>query len=400
MPFDVDTANRSGLADTAYRRVQDAFANFRPTPHAPSQAQLDAIGDLLDALEAAADGRLSRHAHVSAIPPGTGKSVSVQTFAATLCDAPDRTDVGMLVLVNRINEARDMAEALAHYRDRLCILTSDFRVNSMGDHAVADKAQVLVTTQERLRRTLKSLYGLPFEAASTLTYRGTRRAVVAWDEQLAFNRPVVLDPNKATALLETLQAYNWRHAHECLNRWSWECKDIEDGATIEVPDFGAEMPWEDLEEAVKEDDKLTSLAHSLRVISGDKVRVRRSGERSVVVTHYPELPATILPVVVTDASAEVNASYVKMRQKSSGTLSPPASPTRTCTFDWSPWLPPGPPSRARTTRVSRPRLCWRRWSATSRPCLQESRPLLSATWGASLSRGNGPRRWNRLSSTG
>jgi hypothetical protein len=109
MPFDVDTANRSGLADTAYRRVQDAFANFRPTPHAPSQAQLDAIGDLLDALEAAADGRLSRHAHVSAIPPGTGKSVSVQTFAATLCDAPDRTDVGMLVLVNRINEARDMA---------------------------------------------------------------------------------------------------------------------------------------------------------------------------------------------------------------------------------------------------------------------------------------------------
>jgi hypothetical protein len=315
MPFDVDTASRSGLAEIAYRRVQETFAGFRPTPHVPSQAQLEAIRDLLDALEAAADGRLSRHAHVSAIPPGTGKSVSIQTFAATLCDAPDRTDVGMLVLVNRINEAGDMAEALAHYRDRLCVLTSDLRVNAMGDHAMADKAQVLVTTQERLRRTLKSILGMPFEAASTLTYRGTRRAVVAWDEQLAFNRPVVLDPNKATALLPTLQERDWRHAYEALNRWSWECKDTEDGATIEVPDFGADMPWDELEDAIKEDDKLTSLAHALRVISGDLVRIRRAGERSVVVTHYPELPASILPVVVTDASAEVNVSYVKIRQK-------------------------------------------------------------------------------------
>ncbi len=315
MPFDVDTASQARLANSAYRRVQDAFASFRPTPHVPSQAQLDAIRDLLDALEAAAEGRLSHHAHVSAIPPGTGKSVSIQTFAATLCDAPDRADVGMLILVNRINEARDMADALVGYWDHLCVLTSDFRVNSMGAHAVADTAQLLLTTQERLRRTLKSLHGLPFEAAATLTYLGARRAVVAWDEQLAFNRPIVLDPNKAAALLPTLQAYNWRHAYECLNRWSWECKDTEDGTTIEVPDFGAEMPWEELEEAVKEDDKLTSLAQSLRVVSGDLARVRRSGERSVVVTHYPELPASILPVVVTDASAEVNASYVKMRQK-------------------------------------------------------------------------------------
>jgi hypothetical protein len=92
-------------------------------------------------------------------------------------------------------------------------------------------------------------------------------------------------------------------------------KDTEDGATIEVPDFGAEMPWEDLEEAVQEDDNLTSLAHHLRVISGELVRVKRSGQRSVVVTHYPELPISILPIVVTDASAQVNASYAKMRQK-------------------------------------------------------------------------------------
>jgi hypothetical protein len=315
MPFDVDATSRTGLAETAFHRVQDVFASFRPTPHVPSQAQRHAIHDLLVALEAAADGRLSPLAHVSAIPPGTGKSVSVQTFAAVLCDAPDRDHVGMLILVNRINEARDMAEALARYRHRLCVMTSDFKVNLLGGHEAADKAQLLVTTQERLRRTLKSLEGLPFEAASTLAYRGSRRAVIAWDEQLAFNRPVVLDPNKATGLLPTLQEHNWRHAHECLNLWSWKCKDAEDGATIEVSDFSAEMPWEDLEEAVQEDDKLTALAHDLRVISGEQVRVKRSGQRSVVVSHYPELPISILPIVVTDASAQVNASYTKMRQK-------------------------------------------------------------------------------------
>ncbi len=314
MPFDTRTSSQVGLADTAYRRVQAAFAGFQPTLHVPSQDQLDAIRDLLDTLEAAADGRLSRHAHVSAIPPGTGKSVSILTFASTLCESPDHDDVGMLILVNRIAEAQDMAEALVRHRNHLCVLTSDWKVNLLGDYDTADKAQLLVTTQERMRRALKSLDG-PFDSATTFTYRGARRAVVAWDEQLAFNRPIVLDPNGAEALLPTLQKHDWRQAHERLVQWSWECKDAEDDATVEVPDFGEDVPWGDLEEAVQDDDNLTALAHALRVISGERVRVKRVGKRSVLITHYPELPRSILPIVVTDASAQVNASYTKMREK-------------------------------------------------------------------------------------
>ena len=81
---------RAPLAAEAYTRVQSTFASFKPTPHVPSEAQLVAIKALLDALEAAADGLLSCHAHVSPIPPGTGKSVSIQQFAMALMDDPDR----------------------------------------------------------------------------------------------------------------------------------------------------------------------------------------------------------------------------------------------------------------------------------------------------------------------
>ena len=85
-------------------------------------------------------------------------------------------------------------------------------------------------------------------AAPALSWRGI--------EQAAFNEPVVLAPNKATALLEPLQCKatsqhtpaedkaGWRHAHELLNRWTWGCleaaeQESPDGKFVEVPDSRA-----------------------------------------------------------------------------------------------------------------------------------------------------------------
>src|ERR1700733_12418369 len=123
MPFDADILVRNaGLSDNAYNRLTTFFAEVN---HRPSPGQWAAIRDLLDHLERAADGKLEREVYLSAIPAGTGKSTALAAFAAALTDNPAYANVGMLVPVNRKNEARDMATALRARRDRLCVIMSD-----------------------------------------------------------------------------------------------------------------------------------------------------------------------------------------------------------------------------------------------------------------------------------
>jgi len=50
----------------------------------------------------------------------------------------------------------------------------------------------------------------------------------------------------------------------------------------------------------------------LAVVSGNKGFVTRHGAAVALITHYPEIPPSLMPVVVTDASAKVNASYAQM----------------------------------------------------------------------------------------
>jgi hypothetical protein len=128
MPFDV-LSRTTGLADTAYANLTSFFGSVG---HTPSDQQWAAIRDLLDHLERAANGALPTALYVSAIPAGTGKSQSVAAFARALMASPDHAGVGMLVLVNRIAEAADMATASQDYRDKLCIYTSDLRQTPSG----------------------------------------------------------------------------------------------------------------------------------------------------------------------------------------------------------------------------------------------------------------------------
>ena len=135
MPFDILAAQRS-LADSAYARLTTCFALFQ---HCPSLDQLAALRDLLDHLERAARGDLDEALYLSPIPVGTGKTTALVSFAETLMDSPEQEDVGMLITVNRIAEARDVAAKLSLHRSKLCVITSDAATNALGDHEAADK---------------------------------------------------------------------------------------------------------------------------------------------------------------------------------------------------------------------------------------------------------------------
>jgi len=308
MPFDVLPA--TGLATTAFDRVAAFFAE---TSHRPSQQQWEAIRDLLDHMERAADGCLPDALYLSAIPAGTGKSTSLALFARTLLDSPAYATTGMVIFVNRIAEARAMGEAIGpEYRDRLCLVTSDAAVNDLGGHDVAGDAQVVICTQARLKLTLKALGGSTgsFGDAARFHYRGSRRALVCWDEAFAFNRPVTLDADTVVGLAKAMRRQS-EEAASILKRWSSDVDSCTGLCT--VPDFeGMGVDFTRLEDDVGSNDELVAHVKALAVISGDEGFVTRQGSAASLITHYPEIPASLMPVIVTDASAKVNASYAQM----------------------------------------------------------------------------------------
>ena len=311
MPFDTDILSLTkGLADTAYAELTAFFATVG---HSPSAAQWDAICDLLDHLERAAKGTLPTALYVSAIPAGTGKSQSLAAFARASMTNPEHAGTGMLILVNRKAEAADMAGEMQDYRDKLCIYTSEPKTNELGTHEIADQAQVCIATQAALKATLKTVQGAPFSAASRFHYRGGRRAVICWDESFAFNRPVTLDADTVGGLARAMRRQS-EDAANTLKRWTSDL-DACPGGLCPVPDFEAlGVDFRRLEDDAGDQDELVSQAKALAVISGDAGFVTRQGSTSILITHYPEIPRNLMPLVVTDASARVNQSYKQMER--------------------------------------------------------------------------------------
>jgi hypothetical protein len=321
MPLDILPAQSGNLATTAYCSLTASFAGYEPKPHRPSQEQLDAIRDLLEHLELAAEGCLEHAMHLSPIPAGTGKSTALAHFAATLLDSPAHTAVGMIIFVNRIEEAKAMAGAILQiggtrgqrYASKLCVITSDERVNELGNHQKADEAQLVVATQAALKRTLRQTRGRDFNAATRFLYLDERRAVVCWDEALAFNRPVVLDSDNVGRLADAMRKQSGPAA-TALKHWAADIDDVT--GLYDVPDFEAMgVNFSRLEEEVDSQDDLVVQAKALAVISGSQGFVSRRGFSAAIVVHYPEIPRSILPVIATDASARVNRRYKHMAKK-------------------------------------------------------------------------------------
>lgn len=322
MPFDTDilapAASRfdalpPSLADTAHRSLADQFAR---SGHRPSAEQWDAILDLLDHLENAANRSVEHAVYVSAIPAGTGKSASLAAFATALCLSPSHDGAGMLILCNRVTEVRDMAEALQSHRAKLCVIVGRVHTDvlAMGDHTAADHAQLVIATQASLRETLRAVRH--FDDATRYFYRGGRRDVIAWDEALAFNRPVMLDGDTIGGLAKAMGRQS-PAARIALIEWQLTLAKSKPGQCA-VPDFKAlGVDFHRLEDDAGDHDELVAQAKALGIISGGEGWVIRDNtQASTMVTHVPEIPDSLLPVVVTDASAARgvhHASYAQMQ---------------------------------------------------------------------------------------
>lgn len=303
-------AHLTSLADTAHKSL---IAKFHEWGHRPSGAQWDALLDLLDTLESAANGGLEPAAYVAAIPAGCGKTASLAAFAAALMNSPHYTRTGMVIACNRVTEVRDMAVALAAYRDKLHIIVgqTNAEVLAMGAHTEAGQAQCVITTQAALKATMRTTRF--FDRATRYHYQGARRAIVCWDEALTFNKPVVLDADTVGGLAKEMRRQS-QEAATALKEWATALDRTPQGA-CSVPDFEAMgVCFHRLEDDVTDRDDLAAQAKMLGIISGSTGYVWKGNAGVALISHIPELPIGLLPVIVTDASAAVGVRHVSYEQ--------------------------------------------------------------------------------------
>lgn len=296
--------NPTSLADIARADMERVFAGG---PHRPSANQWTAISDYLMTVERIADlpdiTEADRILYLSAIPAGTGKTVAVAAITRAIASSSPHEGVGIMIAVNRVTEVEDMADALKAHKANLYIASgrrNSTKLLELCGHTKADEAQIVITTQSALKETLRRTPERDFEQARRYFYRGQRRRVILWDEQIAFNRPVTLDSDTAVSLAKAMGRQSRKAASE-LKRWCADVDELPQGLHT-VPNFRQwDIDFGQLEDDA--DDDIASQARALSIISGEQAYVHTFNLRSSLVTHIPELPRTLLPAVVTDASA-------------------------------------------------------------------------------------------------
>ena len=307
-----NTTTHTGLAATARASL---CATFASGGHRPSAPQWAAIQDLLDHLQATAEGRVKAAVYLSAIPAGTGKSASLAAFAAALCASAEHADVGMLILCNRVTEVADMATALGDHRSSIRVICGDDHpdVLALGDHTAADDAQIVIATQASLRASLK---GQPdFGLLSRFHYQGTPRAVRCWDEAYAMRRPVIIDPDNMHGLHRLVR----KQSHDAvlaIRELEMTLERMTTSGHCQVPDLVAlGLDFHRLTTDAGNDEALLAQIKGLRDVSGQRAWVFKDNLRgSSMVQHIPELPMSLLPVVVTDASAAIGVNHETYEQ--------------------------------------------------------------------------------------
>lgn len=305
----------TGLAQTAMKILERTFAARQ---HCPGPATTVALRDILVTLDGMANATLAPAIYLASADPGTGKSSSVTAFAQALTASAEHRDVGMVVCVGRLDEARalllDFQEAgIGHLS---AAQTSDEDVNALSGCPAAD-AQVLVVTQQKVERETRRR---SFNDIALFRYRGAVRAVRVWDEAWLPGTPITLDRAELGSLFAVAQKLNGK-LYEALAGLFTALGTVEDGGLAEVPDWTALTGIGELEMLDALDngrnaqaERQRFLTSALYFLSGRSIRVRREaysqdGAGKVVISYEDRPPEALAPLVVLDASIRVRQTY-------------------------------------------------------------------------------------------
>jgi hypothetical protein len=308
----------SNLADTAFASLQAFNAAHG---HSPDEKHIKALRAIPDTLSAMAEGKAANRVYLSALDPGVGKSQATAHFARALVHSPDHREVGMLIMVGRIDEASGIARTLQDVRENLAVFTSDDKVNALGGTGkdAQSSAQILITTHQRAERLIRE--HRTFSSIEAFHFRGQPRAVRVWDEAYLPGVPISQDRTALLGLVRPL-LIPYRKLADVIETFATQLRDVANDQLICVPDFEAEAGASFIEVVNNvdlSDEQLSSLM-GLYAVGGTNVRAASDDKMGVSLVSFEDVwPTDFRPVLVLDASGRVRTTYSDM-EKYRGTI--------------------------------------------------------------------------------
>lgn len=257
-----------------------------------------AISAVLATMESGLKGTLAPSYYLSAIDPGTGKSLAVALFLKAYKDAGFLPAGGVLVCVSRLDEIDTYLRNAGLTQDEVAVLTGDKERNDLGAPIERhDLAPVMFVTQQRLeaKRGKQAMKGL-----TELFYMGRPRTLRIWDESLTLGHPSAPKIDDLGALLGPLRRSKPQMA-AAVQEVMMSAWQAEPGSVITIP--------EGLAAPAKVGLHLEDARRGLTVLAGGDVRVVDvKGDRRLAGAGR-SLPDDFAPAVILDASGRVRATY-------------------------------------------------------------------------------------------
>jgi len=298
------------LSHQALNDLETTLSSFGSSLSPSGRTALQA---LLESLEAGLHGILPPSYYLSAIDPGTGKSLAVASFLKAWKARGFLPDSSVLVGVSSLAEIDSYLQNAGLSREEVGVLTGDEPRNALGaPKAAHGDTRVLFTTQQMIQSRTR---GRLLADAADFHYRGKPRSLRIWDESLTLGEAVTLRVDDLGLLASPLRQRNpaFVEAVKAFQRFLW---DASAGQAIQVPNEfdtpvkGAERLPADALETLGRLKKLTG--QEVRLVDGSNGDIQLSGA-------FPALPADFAPAVILDASGRVRSTY-KIWEERLGTL--------------------------------------------------------------------------------
>jgi hypothetical protein len=283
-------------------------------------------------MERIVTGRTDRKIFLSSLDPGVGKTSTLEAFVRATLRDPRFNDTGILICINSYREIEAfIASLIEEFPDRIgawvakdkdltCsdTITKHDLDGLLAGRTLPDKAraQVLVTTHERISREMKD--GDSLDLAEGLHFNAQPRVLSVWDEAWSPSLPITINAWRATSVLNYF-VEEYPDLAASLNTILQRMLEGNDGDTYSMPDYVDQYQFDRhsfLEFASDDNDEDRELLEFLYIVSGKPVVIRKDGKRgSTALTFKDVMPTNIAPLVVLDASGRVRVFYEDLRER-------------------------------------------------------------------------------------
>lgn len=286
-----------------------------------SESGKESLRSLMQTFFDGLSGVLDPNFYLNSLPPGSGKTQAISSFVRTWKEKGFYPSGGIIIGLKTKDEIEGLVRRLGISPEHFSCFTSDDRVNALG-RADGDSAPVLLTTQQMIiRRTADR----SFAAARDFHFSGKPRALRIWDESFSLAEQVSLTLFELQGLLYRLQ-HRFPDLAELVARFADEVRIAEPGTPIRVPTSFKGLGRAHSGGVVLPSWELDTIAN-LQNAAGRSLMVRTAGgsyNRALVGSTRP-IPADFAPVIITDASVRVRATYGILEEAQGNVVRLPSS---------------------------------------------------------------------------